>query len=419
MSPTVYAIVSLLASSCAGPRWRLYKKQPKDARRRYATTDTGDDQRTEVISNAALSLWNSPNTFMSGYEFREGCNQHLELTGETFWVVNRESSFNMPTSLWYVRPGRMEPVTDPDKFQIGWMYTGPDGSQIPLQMDEVIQEKTPDPEDPFRGIGPVASIMPNIQQQRYATEYQRNLFVNGSDPGGVIQLPSGVSFTDRDFDEFTNRWRESHQGVARAGRVGILENGAQWVAAGQSNKDMDYANLRLNNRDELREAWRMHKSLLGTVEDVNRANAQTAEETFSTWQQLPRLDRRKDTLNFKFLPMFGDDSVEFDYDDPSPVNAEAANAELLVKAQACDAFINAGFDPHDVLEAVGLPDMAVVEKATQQPALPPGWVPAPPATPAESAPDSATSGSDSTTMEARLRRVLNDGYVPFETARRG
>ena len=50
------------------------------------------------------------------------------------------------------------------------MYTGPDGEKVPLQVDEVIQEKLPDPLDPFRGAGPVAAVLANIEQQDYTTE---------------------------------------------------------------------------------------------------------------------------------------------------------------------------------------------------------------------------------------------------------
>lgn len=414
-SGTVFAIVSLLAQATAGAQWHLYKKQPQDGRRRYTTGDKGSDQRVEVVQHAALSLWNSPNDFHSGFEFREGCNQHEELAGETFWVLNRAGT-SFPTSMWYVRPDRMQPVPSPDDYLQGWIYTGPNGEQVPLQLNEVICEKLPDPLDPFRGTGPVASIMSNIQQQKYATDYQRNLFLNGADPGGIIQVDKRLS--DAEWDEFTDRWRESHQGVARAGRVGILENGASWIGAGLSNKDLEYGNLRLANRDELREAWRMHKSMLGTSDDVNRANAQTAEEVFVSWQSTPRLDRRKDTLNCKLLPMYypagATVPVEFDYDDPSPDNREADNDELATKSTAAVALIGAGFDPSDVLEVVGLPDMDVVEKATQAPALPPGWVPELPAAPAGPAapadPDApaAPSGPDSTTLTA-LARVLDAG----------
>lgn len=369
-SGTVFSIVSLLQSAPAWPPWHLYKKQPVDGRRRYTTTDKGSDQRTEVIQHAAIKLWNQPNMYMSGFEFREGCNQHLELTGETFWVVQREI-FNIPTAMWYVRPDRMEPIATPDDYIIGWMYTGPDGESVPLKFDEVIQERMPDPTDQFRGAGPVGSIMSNIEQQKYATEYQRNLFYNGADPGGILAVPNRL--TEPEFDELIDRWRETHQGIARAGRVGVLENGITWAPAGHTNKDLEYGNLRLMNRDEIREAWRMHKTMLGTADDVNRANAQTAEEVFVGWMTLPRLERRKNTLNYKLLPMFGDDTVEFDYEDPSPDNREADNAELTAKTQAALTLIqalvsaNRQFEINDVMTVVGLPEIKTEDKPEPKP----------------------------------------------------
>lgn len=376
-SGTIYGIISLLAEAAATPTWHLYQKPSVDGRRRYSTGDQGSDQRVEVIQHAAIKLWNSPNDWHSGFEFREGCQQHEELTGETFWVLDTEAGF--PTGMWYVRPDRMEPVPDPDQFLVGWIYTGPNGQSVPLKASEVIVEKRPDPLDPYRGAGPVASILPNIQQQKYATEYQRNLFLNGADPGGVITVPTNLS--DAQFDQLIDRWRESHRGVARAGAVGVLEAGAEWSPNAHTNKDMEYGQLRLANRDELREAWRIHKTMMGTSDDVNRANAQTAQEVFVGWQVLPRLNRRRDTLNSKLLPLFGTTGtgVEFDYDDPSPQNAEAAANEMSLKATAAQTLVNAGYDPSDVLEVVGLPDMRVVEKATQAPALPPAWVPQQPA----------------------------------------
>ncbi len=159
ISGTVYGIVGLLAETAATPAWKLYRKQPVDGRRRYTTGDQGSDQRTEVVQHAAIQLLNSPNDFHSRFEYFEGSQQHQELTGETFWVLDMEAGF--PTSMWYVRPDRMEPVPDPDNYLIGWYYTGPDGSTTPLKTDEVILEKRPDPLDPYRGAGPSRDTPPN------------------------------------------------------------------------------------------------------------------------------------------------------------------------------------------------------------------------------------------------------------------
>jgi len=401
-SGTVYSIVSLLQMAPASIPWHLFKKQPVDGRVRYTTGDRGSDQRIEVVQHAAVKLWQHPNAFHTNFEFQEGANQHLELAGETFWVLDTET-FTFPTSMWYVRPDRMEPVPDPEDYLIGWIYTSPQGEQIPLKLKEVIQEKIPDPMDPFRGFSPTGSIMANIEQQKYATEYQRNLFINGATPGGMLTVPNRL--TEPEFDELIARWRETHQGVARAGRVGVLENGISWAPEGMNNKDLEYGNLRLANRDEIREAWRMHKSMLGTADDVNRANAQTAEEVFVSWHTVPRLERRKHTLNEKLLPMFGTlgENVEFDYDNPSPDNREADSLELTTKTNAALVLVQAlnqaglSYEINDVFEVVGLPGIDTEEK-------PPTPAPAPITTPEPTTPEQEKQQKDLDKVLENMRR---------------
>lgn len=372
---TVFSIVTTLATSVATPEWHLYRKT-MDGRVRYTTTDKGSDQRVEIApaKHAAASLWQNPNPFYTTFDFIETTQQHLELTGEGWWVLDTSGPGNFPIAMWVVRPDRMQAVPGTDDFIIGYVYHGPDGEKIPLEVNEVICIKYPNPLDAYSGLSPVQSVMIDIDAMRYSAEYNRNFFLNSAEPAGLITVDKRLS--DGEWDEFTARWRESHQGVSRAHRVGVLENGAGWTSVQSSMKDMDFANLRDTSRDVIREAWGIHKAILGNTENVNRANAQTAEEVFGQWKVVPRLNRIKNTVNHRLLPKFGTtgQGVEFDYDNPLPKDREADNFELTTKAQAAATLIAAGFDPDDVCEVVGLPSMEVAEKATQAPALPPGWV---------------------------------------------
>ncbi|MEV7389616.1 phage portal protein [Streptomyces sp. NPDC091215] len=377
-SGTVFSIVSLLARQTAKKQWHLYRQQPQDGRRRYTTGDKGSDQRTEVLKHHAMNLWHKPNDFTTGFQFRELGQTYLDLTGEDYIVVGYDSRASFPMSLWQVRPDRMEPVPHREKFLAGYIYTGPSGERVPLQPNEVIQIKYPNPFDPYHGLGPVQSILVDIDAAKYSAQWNRNFFLNSATPGGVIQVDKRLS--DDEWNEFTNRWRETHRGLGAAHRVAVLEQGAEWVPNAMSMKDMDFGNLRLMSRDVIREAFTIHKAILGTSDDVNRANAVTAQEHFESFLLTDRLDRWKDVLNCSYLPLFGStgEGVEMDYEDPVTSNREADALELKSKAQAAQWLVAAGYEPHAVLEAVGLPDMEVVEQATQAPALPPNWVPAPP-----------------------------------------
>lgn len=378
-SGTVFSIVSTLARQTAKVRWHLYREEPQSDRHRYTTGDQGSDQRTEVVKHLAVNIWNRPNPFMTGRFFRELSQTYLDLTGECYWVVQRDSRASFPTGLWPVRPDRMTPVPSRDEFLLGYAYAGPQGEIVPLQLNEVIMTKLPNPFDMYHGLGPIQSILVDIDAAKYSAAWNRNFFLNSATPGGVIQVDKRLQ--DDEWNELTNRWRETHRGIASAHRVAVLEQGAVWVPNAHSMRDMDFANLRNVSRDVIREAFGMHKAILGTVDDVNRANAQTAQELFEAFHITDRCDRLSETVNFQFLPLFGStgEGVEFDYEDPVSENRESAALELKSKAEAAQRLVDAGYDPSDVLETVGLPDMGVVEKATQEPAMPPGWVPAPPA----------------------------------------
>jgi hypothetical protein len=148
---------------------------------------------------------------------------------------------------------------------------------------------------------------------------------------------------------------------------------------------MQFAELNAVSREVIREAFGFPKPMLGSVDDVNRANADAAEYLFSRWLLVPRLERIKAALNNDLLPMFGEATskgLEWDYESPVKDNSDEENKALTARANAAVALIGAGFDDVDVLKAVDLPPMKF-EKPAPPPSLMPG---APPVKPGEKKP---------------------------------
>ena len=355
---TLYAIIQLLSTGQAKSVWNLFRSKT-DARYRYSRMDVGSDMRQQVLTHQALKLWRRPNPFWTGHDFREMGWQFMELVGEWYWILNRgPSGDSFPLELWTVRPDRMTPVPDKKNFLAGWVYTGPNGEQVPLSCNEVIQMKYPDPSDPYRGLSPVQALLADIDSSKYTAEWSRNFFLNSATPGGIVTFAKRLS--DEEFNEFSARWREQHQGVARGHRVGVLEQGATWTQNTMTMNDMQFADLQRISRDKIREAYRIHQAMLGNSDDVNRANAQTAEEVHVAWHEIPRLERTRTVANEFFIPMFypeDDQDVEFDFNDPTPSSATESNEELIAKAQAASLLVSGGWQADDVLNVVGLPPM--------------------------------------------------------------
>jgi HK97 family phage portal protein len=366
---TLFSIVNRTSNATSQVDWKLYRK---------AKSGRAED-RVEVTSHAALDLWQKPNGFMPRQEFVEASQQHIDLTGEGWWVIAQHERVKLPLELWPVRPDRITPVPDPETFLAGYMYTSPDGQQIALDLDQVIQLRMPNPLDPYRGMGPVQSILSDLDATKYSAEWNRNFFLNSAEPGGIIEVPNALS--DPDFDQLRMRWNEQHRGVANAHRVAILEHG-KWVDRKFTQRDMQFAELRGVSRDVIREAFGIPAFALGEVADVNRATAEASKTWFAEMLTVPRLERIKAALNHDLLPLFGATAkgLEFDYCDPVPPDVETEAAQLTARANAAEALRRAGWDPDDILSAVGLPDMrhasptpAAVPQQTKPAA---SWLPA-------------------------------------------
>jgi HK97 family phage portal protein len=360
---TLFAIINKISNSTGSVKWRMYQAEAEDGRRVNApnpgTERTGGKelQRTEKVRHPALMLWNKPNPFYTSSLFVESSQQYIDLTGECFWILGRSPMSTMPLELWMVRPDKMEVVPSAEDFIAGYIYKGPNDEKIPLEVDQVIHIKMPNPMDPYRGLGPVQALMTDLQAVAAAAQYNRNFFTNDASPGGVIEMD--VRLSDAEWTEFVERWRSQHQGVSNAHRVATLEQGAKWKDVGFSMRDMQFSELRSVSREVIREAFAMHGHMLGLTEDINRANAEAAEDVFARWTLVPRLDRIKDALNHQLLPLFGSSGqgVEFDFDDPSLENSEATAAMMLSQAQSAKTIVEAGGEFNSVLEAVGLPEI--------------------------------------------------------------
>lgn len=341
---TLFSIVNRTSNATAMVDWKLWRKAKSGLK----------EDRVEVTSHAALDLWTKPNPFMPRQEFVETFQQHVDLVGEGWWVIAYHPGSTIPLELWPVRPDRMTPVPSQKHFLAGYMYTSPDGEQVPLGLNEVVFLRMPNPLDPYRGMGPVQSVLADLDATRYSAEWNRNFFLNSAEPGGIIEVPTPLS--DPDFDQLRDRWNEQHRGVANAHRVAILEHG-KWIDRKLSQRDMQFVELRAVSRAVLREAYGIPAFALGEVTDINRATAEASKAWFAEQLTIPRLERIKGALNHDLLPLFGATAVglEFDYESPVPADPEAEAAQLTAKVNAAKNLIDAGLSSASVLSALGLP----------------------------------------------------------------
>lgn len=354
--PTLFPIVSFLARSTGGVGYHL-----------YAPGTTGQDEDREEITlgqHPAVDLFTKPNPFQARAEFVRAGQQHVDLVGECTILV--ESIGKMPVRMWIIPPWKLTPVESgivntpaAKQFLLGWIYTNDEGEQIPLTKDQIIQIKQPNPGDPYRGIGPVQAALTMLDSSRYSAEWNKNFFINGASPDGVIQIEE--AFSDDEFREFTERWRETHQGVNNAHRVAVLENGAVWVPNNVTQRDMQFHELQMLSSDFIRKAFAFPKTMLGDTDNANRAVAEAGEYTYGKWHIEPRAADWCSALNNQLMPLFGKvdpaKTPVWDFDPVVERDEQTEAVTISTRADAVQKLIQAGFNADEALAVAGLPPM--------------------------------------------------------------
>jgi phage portal protein BeeE len=201
-------------------------------------------------------------------------------------------------------------------------------------------------------------VLAKIDSVRFSDEWNRAYFLNSAEPGGIIKVARDLD--DDEYRRLQFRWNEQHKGPDNAHRVAILEGeDMDWVERQAVHRDMQFAEMSQLNSEQIREAFGFPKAMLGTSENVNRANAEAGEYMFARWILVSLLERIKSVLNNEFLPMFGStgEGVEFDYCSPVPDDRQADVNELTAKVNAIVALVAAGADTEVACQLLGLPPM--------------------------------------------------------------
>lgn len=378
-SAALFAIVNRTSTAVAAEAWHLHRRAMGSVCE-FEQPDgepCGTKNVVHVPRHPAQVVLDRPSNFYTTAEMFESGQQHVDLTGEGWLVMPRIGG--MPAELWVAQPDRMVVVTDPRDFLVGYIYVGPDGRQVPLKRQDVLQNRMPSPLDPYRGMGPVQTIMQQVAGSQFSAEWNTNFFRNGARPGGIVKLSR--NHTDDEFSQLVERFNLAHRGVANAGRTAFLEDG-DWVdVKPMSLRDMQFVETADLNRDTVLLAFGMSKFAVGVVDDINRATADAAKAWFGETLTLPRLKRWQGLLNNDFLPQFpGWDPnpeafghVWFVHSNPVPADRVQQSAERTASVEQFVALASVGVDPEVAAQVCNLPELPM--KPQPKPEAPPVGAP--------------------------------------------
>ncbi len=328
----LYAAVSSIAYSTAAIPLKLQRK-------------AGQGDPKPITAHPLIELLDHPNPFWSGVELRELLAMYLKLLGESYLIVNMNTRGEV-AELWPVYPTNMHPVASETTFIAGFEYRKGTYKEF-FPPDRVIWFREPDPANLMAGVGAVKAIATDLDSELYASQWNRNFFLNDATPGGILTTEGNVSDDKREGVE--RQWMRQFKGVSQAHRVAILEGGLTFQKVALGHNEMGFAEMRNLNRDIILGALHVPQSIIGISETVNRATAETEEYIFATRTIKPLLSRIVSKFNETIARIYGVD-IEFAFDDPTPANREAdrLDAESMMRVGS--------FKMNEIRKRLGYPE---------------------------------------------------------------
>lgn len=316
----VYACIRAIAEEIGNMEYRLFK--------------AGKETDEELFEHDLLDLLDGVNENQTGLELKYMIATHLEAVGNAYLYLDGVADeTSKPTAIYILNPAKVRVIVDRQTFpsRIEAYEYRLSAKNYRFEPYQILHIKYPDPSDPYEGIGTVQSIAQWIDQDNYATEFNRRFFLNGARLGGFLESES--AYSPEQLDYLKKSFESIFKGVENAYKVAALPKGTKFTAASESQKDMDFANLSLMMRDKILAGFRVPRTALGITDDVNRANAEATNYVFALRTIKPKMQLIVSYLNEFLVPRYGE-NLYLDFVDPVPQNRELEIQEMTAASGA-------------------------------------------------------------------------------------
>ena len=304
----VFACISKIARRVATVPLQLY-------RIKNSRGDTG-----EIMTHPLLDVLYKANPYETRTEFWETTMINLKCTGEAYWWKIRNNGGKV-VELWNLRPDLMEIVLGTNRLVQEYRFHKNDGTTESFPAEDIVHFKYPDPLSQVLGMSPLKPAAARVQTEEFATQYQRDFFLNSARPDAVIKNPK-FKMTKEQKRDLRDYFEKQHRGIGKTSKVAILEGGLEYQLISISQKEMDFIESLKFTRDDILVAFGVPKPIVAVIDDVNRANSETAMQIFLSEVINPEMTRLVEKINEEMTYIdFGED-LFIDFPDQTPASRD-------------------------------------------------------------------------------------------------
>lgn len=228
------------------------------------------------------------NPLETGQQFRHRLSQQILLSKRGAFVEVTESRAGTPVRLDLLPPGRTRPVPGTGAELLSHFEIRDVNGVKTREVDpeRVRWFRVPHPLDPFSGVTPLEAAGLSIELDHHARAYNVRFLRNDGRPGTLVVVKG-------DADDPVLRGIEAKldRGPSAAGRTTVITgDGLEFVDLAGKPRDMAYAALAKNARQEITIAFGVPESVMGNASERTFANAEAEQYIYWSVTMPPHLD---------------------------------------------------------------------------------------------------------------------------------
>lgn len=274
--------------------------------RAHVMDDSSEDDPELSMDHPANMILRNPNPFFTLSDMLGLMGAWLKIVGQGYWQVLHDGQ-GVPRELWPMPPDRVYPVPSETDVIKGFIVEGTNGETIPLEKREVIRVWRPDPLRMFQGAGDFAPQANVHNAETFRVSSIEEDFRHDSTPRLLFEAsPNVQALTPEQREEFQVAWKELNHRRRGRGR-GVPAVAPPGFTAHELARNADAAGtVQMGDamKSQLLAAMGTPGSIVGLVEDVNRAAAETNQLVFDRHTIAPLARRIADALTHQLAPQF-------------------------------------------------------------------------------------------------------------------
>lgn len=264
------------------------------------------EQLVDIPNHPFERVLQSPNPTMSRSDLIYATLAYMSVCNTAYWWVNAGTN-KQPVELWLIPTKQISPIPDGKMYIKGYDYDPGDGHLIRLEPEEVIAFNGFNPDSMFTGMSNLDSLKTIMDSDIGMQNWNKKLFVsqNGRLPG-ILAFADPIPDTD---------WQMIQSDIDKAARMrnfmllrNVKAGGVQWLQATASQKDMEFLNSRLANRDEIYSAIAPGLASMLSV-NATEANARIGKSTLIDFKVYPMLQKIASVVTTKLMPRYEDNLI--------------------------------------------------------------------------------------------------------------